>query len=175
MEIKTLVEHIRESSRKGRLIKKSELEREPISLKGSHIDNFLEELKKSEEISDINVLNGEKEIYLYSKEYLSDGYRDLLFNLEERKIEDVVVEIVRNESKIYPRPTSIEIFKLAPFNTIDLDMNIVLENVLKNGDTDIKIIKASNGVKYLYSEKYMTLGHARGLCEWIEVGQFQNP
>lgn len=175
MEVKTLVEHIREFSRKGRLIKKSELEREPINLKTSLVENFLEMLKKNEETSDINILIGKKEIYLYSKEYLSDGYRDLLFNLEERKIEDVVAEIVRNESKIYPRPTSIEIFKLSPFNMVDLDMNIVIENVLKSGDTDIKIIKASNGAKYLYSEKYMTLGHARGLCEWIEVGQFQNP
>ena len=38
---------------------------------------------------------------------------------------------------------------------------------------DIKSVEASNGARYLFSDTYMVLGYAKGLCEWVEVGQFE--
>ncbi len=36
-------------------------------------------------------------------------------------------------------------------------------------------MEASNGAIYLYSDRYMSVGKAQGLCEWIEVEQYENP
>lgn len=174
MNIEILIEFIRESSKMGRLIGKSDLEKEPLNIEASQIEKVIKKLKESESAKDIDIIIGKIEVYFYSKDYISNTYRDMLFNLKEKNIEEVIVEIVRNESKIYPRPTSLDIFRLAPFKRDDIDN--LLEEILKNKKyMDIKIVQASNGAKYLYSDIHMTLGHAKGLCEWVEVGQFENP
>lgn len=172
MMLDTLIEFIRESSKQGKLIVKNELEEGPLFIKASQIEKLIKELKEKTE--DIDIIKGKKEEYLYSKNYISNSYRDILFNLKEKNIEEVVVNIVREESKIYPRPTSLEVFKLAPFNIVDLE--VLVKEILKNEKhMDIKIVKASNEARYFYSDLYMSLGHAKGLCEWVEVGQFENP
>ncbi|MGL5279781.1 MAG: hypothetical protein ACRC8M_12025 [Cetobacterium sp.] len=174
MNIEILAQSIRESSRLGKLISKNELEKEPLKIKASKIEKVIEELKSNEKTKDIDIIKGKEEIYFYSKDYISDTYRDVLYNLKEKNIEETIVELVRMESRIYPRPTSLEIFKLNPFNRKDIDD--LIERILKNKEyTDIKSVEASNGAKYLFSDTYMMLGHATGLCEWVEVGQFENP
>ena len=40
---------------------------------------------------------------------------------------------------------------------------------------DIQQVKASNDALYLFSNLFITYGHAKGLSEWIEVEQFDNP
>lgn len=40
---------------------------------------------------------------------------------------------------------------------------------------DIHQVEASNGAIYLYSDRYMSVGKAQGLYEWIEVEQYENP
>ena len=120
------------------------------------------------------MIRGKVEVYFYSKDYISNTYRDVLYNLKEKNIEETIVELVRMESKLYPRPTSLETFKLNPFNRKDIDY--LLEKILTTKEyTDIKSVEASNGARYLFSDIYMVLGHAKGLCEWVEVGQFENP
>lgn len=67
------------------------------------------------------MIRGKVEVYFYSKDYISNTYRDVLYNLKEKNIEETIVELVRMESKLYPRPTSLETFKLNPFNRKDID------------------------------------------------------
>lgn len=170
--LNTLIDFIRESSKLGKLVTKNDLEKEPLHLKASQIEKMIKDLK--EKVEDIEIIDGKKDTYLYSKDYISNTYKDILLNLKEKNIKEVIINTVRQESHVYPRPTSLEIFKLAPFNVDDLE--ILIKEILEDENCiDIKIIKASNGARYFYSDLYMTLGHAKGLCEWVEVGQFENP
>ncbi|MBC2854315.1 hypothetical protein [Cetobacterium sp. 2G large] len=174
MNIEILAQSIREASKLGKLISKYELEREPLKIKASKIERVIEELKNSEKTKDIDIIRGKTEVYFYSKDYISNAYRDVLFNLKEKNIQEVIIDLVRKESQLYPRPTSLEIFKLSPFNRDDIED--LIDEIIKNKEyIDIKIVEASNGAKYLFSDTYMIFGHAKGLCEWVEVGQFENP
>ncbi|WP_407536716.1 hypothetical protein [Cetobacterium somerae] len=174
MNIEILAQSIREASKLGKLISKYELEREPLKIKASKIERVIEELKSSEKTKDIDIIRGKTEVYFYSKDYISNTYRDVLFNLKEKNIQEVIIDLVRKESQLYPRPTSLEIFKLSPFNRDDIED--LIDEIIKNKEyIDIKIVEASNGAKYLFSDTYMIFGHAKGLCEWVEVGQFENP
>ncbi|MCQ9625973.1 hypothetical protein HS141_03185 [Cetobacterium somerae] len=174
MNIEILAQSIREASKLGKLISKYELEREPLKIKASKIERVIEELKNSEKTKDIDIIRGKTEVYFYSKDYISNTYRDVLFNLKEKNIQEVIIDLVRKESQLYPRPTSLEIFKLSPFNRDDIED--LIDEIIKNKEyIDIKIVEASNGAKYLFSDTYMIFGHAKGLCEWVEVGQFENP
>ncbi|ERT69144.1 hypothetical protein HMPREF0202_00952 [Cetobacterium somerae ATCC BAA-474] len=174
MNIEILAQSIREASKLGKLISKYELESEPLKIKASKIERVIEELKNSEKTKDIDIIRGKTEVYFYSKDYISNTYRDVLFNLKEKNIQEVIIDLVRKESQLYPRPTSLEIFKLSPFNRDDIED--LIDEIIKNKEyIDIKIVEASNGAKYLFSDTYMIFGHAKGLCEWVEVGQFENP
>ncbi|MHA4986925.1 hypothetical protein [Cetobacterium somerae] len=174
MNIEILAQSIREASKLGKLISKYELEREPLKIKASKIERVIEELKNSEKTKDIDIIRGKTEVYFYSKDYISNTYRDVLFNLKEKNIQEVIIDLIRKESQLYPRPTSLEIFKLSPFNRDDIED--LIDEIIKNKEyIDIKIVEASNGAKYLFSDTYMIFGHAKGLCEWVEVGQFENP
>lgn len=174
MNIEILAQSIREASKLGKLISKYELEKEPLKIKASKIERVIEELKNSEKTKDIDIIRGKTEVYFYSKDYISNTYRDVLFNLKEKNIQEVIIDLVRKESQLYPRPTSLEIFKLSPFNRDDIED--LIDEIIKNKEyIDIKIVEASNGAKYLFSDTYMIFGHAKGLCEWVEVGQFENP
>lgn len=174
MNIEILAQSIREASKLGKLISKYELEREPLKIKASKIERVIEELKNSEKTKDIDIIRGKTEVYFYSKDYISNTYRDVLFNLKEKNIQEVIIDLVRKESQLYPRPTSLEIFKLSPFNRDDIED--LIDEIIKNKEyIDIKIVEASNGAKYLFSDTYMIFGHAKGLCEWVEVGQSENP
>lgn len=174
MNIEILAQSIREASKLGKLISKYELEREPLKIKASKIERMIEELKSSEKTKDIDTIRGKTEVYFYSKDYISNTYRDVLFNLKEKNIQEVIIDLVRKESQLYPRPTSLEIFKLSPFNRDDIED--LIDEIIKNKEyIDIKIVEASNGAKYFFSDTYMIFGHAKGLCEWVEVGQFENP
>lgn len=173
MNIEILAQSIREASKLGKLISKYELEREPLKIKASKIERVIEELKNSEKTKETDIIRGKIEVYFYSKDYISNTYRDILFNLKEKNIQEVIIDLVRKESQLYPRPTSLEIFKRSLFNRDDIED--LIDEIIKNKEyIDIKIVEASNGAKYLFSDTYIIFGYAKGLCEWVEVGQFEN-
>lgn len=84
MNIEILAQSIREASKLGKLISKYELEREPLKIKASKIERVIEELKNSEKTKETDIIRGKIEVYFYSKDYISNTYRDILFNLKEK-------------------------------------------------------------------------------------------
>ena len=86
MNIEILIEFIRESSKMGRLIGKSDLEKEPLNIEASQIEKVIKKLKESESAKDIDIIIGKIEVYFYSKDYISNTYRDMLFNLNLKHI-----------------------------------------------------------------------------------------
>ncbi len=86
-----------------------------------------------------------------------------------------IVETVREESRIYPRPTKVEVFKEPVFNINSGELWTYVEQIVEQEEFgDIQLIQASTGVHYLYSTQYLDADHAKSLIEWEEVERFRN-
>ncbi len=115
-------------------------------------------------------------LFLYSEKFISDSYASILLRAEENDPCATIASTVRDESKTYPRPTSVMFFKAQVFNISPDELDAqVLKTLERPEFNDIKLIDASTGARYLYSNLYLTEDHARSLVEWEEVGKQQNP
>lgn len=167
---------IRDKSFEGKVCNAEDFLEEPFLLDIDEVLNNIKELKTREDFKDIYTIKGESAIYLFSEKYVTHNYANMLVMVEERDLLKLIAESVRNESKTYPRPTTIKLFTLRPFNLSKEDIEHVLEELKKREEYgDIKETKTSNGVLYLYSDKYMTKAHAASLAEWVEVERYENP
>ncbi|MDP3177569.1 MAG: hypothetical protein Q8M76_06670, partial [Spirochaetaceae bacterium] len=87
-----------------------------------------------------------------------------------------VADTVRDESRIYPRPTDIRVFSEEPFSLRESAvMEIVGRLELHPEGADIRSCRASNRALYLYSSIHLDPNLAQSQAEWIEVGQKENP
>jgi hypothetical protein len=113
--------------------------------------------------------------YLYSATYLTDNYANLLARVESKDPCTAVAETVREESRIFPRPTKVELFYSPVFQIAPGQMETVVENTLRRPEfSDIKKIVATTGAIYLFSDKYMEPGQAETLVRWEEVDKYRN-
>lgn len=173
-KIKEIVSLIRENSSKGKFTKDEDLYLEPISLTEENITEVIETLKLDSECSDIVQRQGKERAYLYSNKKMSENYANMVFRVEEKDLLKLLVETVRYESKIYPRPTDIGLFSRSPFNFDDVQVHDFLKQVIEKDEySDILKIKTSNGSIYIYSTKYMSNDHAVALAEWSEVQKYE--
>ncbi len=148
----------------------------PFSLEVEELLALLDELKLEGAYKDIYSIKGEKTIYLFSNQYITHNYANMMVMVEERDLIKLVAETVRYESKTYPRPTDVRLFYRNPFKlSVDI-FKAVLKQLKETVDyDDIKETKASNNAVYLYSDKFMDRSHATSLAEWVEVEADQNP
>lgn len=169
-------EFIRDRSYEGILTNAEDFIDEPLSLEVEEVLQMIDELKMREEFSDICISKGAERIYLFSENYITKNYAKMMISVAERDLLNLIAETVREESKIYPRPTDVRLFSKAPFNlSKDEFKELYLQLVKKEEYSDIQETRASNNAPYLYSEKFMKKAHAASLAEWIEVGAEQNP
>ncbi len=88
----------------------------------------------------------------------------------------MMAEVIREHSRIYPRPVPIALFQCSPFNlTEDLIERALQEMSLQEPYRDISQVTSSIGNTFLYSKDYLDQDYATMLAEWIDVGQVQNP
>ena len=137
----------------------------------------LDEMEEDDAYRDITpIVASTGAVFLYSSRYIADNYAKILVRAEASDACATIAATVREDSEIYPRPTSIEFFKNPVFNIDAVALEAEVENTLNNPEyQDIKKIMASTGVLYLYSDKHLTEPHARALVEWEEVGRHENP
>ncbi|MCK5606279.1 hypothetical protein KAR91_30545 [Candidatus Pacearchaeota archaeon] len=115
-------------------------------------------------------------LYLYSDTHITDSYASILARAEANDPCATIASTVRDESRIYPRPTSVELFKESVFNIDPVELETHVSRTIERQEfKDIKMISVSTGVHYLYSDLYMNEAHARSLAEWEEVEQYDNP
>jgi ribosome-interacting GTPase 1 len=175
-KVKVIVDYIRVNSAKGKFIKESDLLSEPISLEESNINEYISSIKSSTEYLDIVELNGKQQKYIYSNKEMTENYAKMIFRIEENDLLNLIVETIRRDSKIYPKPTPMHIFTNHPFNFSDNMLNSMFKQIVEEEDyKDIEKTVASNGAVYLFSNKHLTRDHAEALTEWIEVLRFENP
>jgi len=170
-KITAIVEMIRNNTKDVKLTKLEDLPMEDLDF-----ESLWNQISEKEEFADIKKIDGSKGIYLYSELSMTNNYANMLARIEDKDLLKAIAETVRNESRIYPRPTSSKLFTSSPFSIKKEELSDILSQLkAKEEYKDICETTASNGTIYLYSNKYMTKGHAQALTEWIEVLQYQNP
>lgn len=175
--LQDIVNHVREKSAELRLVKSENLISEPYDLNNDQIEYLHDDLSNDEQYNDIRFMSAERSgrKYLYSATFISDSYARSLMRIEEKDPCLMIADTVREESKVYPRPTCIQLFTFAPFSLTIEGIKNHLEEIKRRAEfEDICWFKASTGVVYLYSNQFISERFARRQAEWFEVEQFEN-
>lgn len=150
----------------------------PVSdLEPDRVQVILADMGKDDRYKDIKSLAASTgAVYLYSETYITKNYAEILARAEANDPCATIAATVRDESRIYPRPTNIELFKDRVFNIDPDEVETHITRTLEQQEfNDIKLILASTGASYLYSNLYMSEDYAKSLVEWEEVEQYDNP
>lgn len=173
---KEVAELIRSYSLQGRFFKEEELFIKPLGFTAEEAEELTRSLELMAEYRDIATLQGKKHKYYYSKQKMTDSYAQMVFRIEEKDLAKAMVELIRKNSRIYPRPTAIKTFYEKPFSFSRELIEELMKKLKENNEyKDIEEVKASNGASYLYSNSFLTNNHARSLAQWIEVDQYDTP
>lgn len=137
----------------------------------------LDELAEDERYGDIRLVTASTGAgYLYSEAYITRTYAGILIRAAANDPCATIAATVRDESRIYPRPTPVDLFRERIFNIEADELDIHVGRLLEREEyQDIKKIVASTEAVYLYSDKYLNPNQAKALVEWNEVGLDENP
>jgi len=129
-----------------------------------------------EEHGDVKEIEGKNGVSrYYSSIYMGDKYVKILIQKGEDPLL-MIAELVRENSKIYPRPIPFHIFKESPF---EFSEEVLLDFLKEMGEQeeyqDIARTTTSIGTVYLYSTHHLEPDYASTLAEWLDVGQANNP
>lgn len=141
------------------------------------LQTALEELAEDDRYGDIRLVTSSTGAdYLYSETYITRSYAGILIRAAANDPCATIAATVRDESRIYPRPTPVELFREPIFNIEAGELDVHVARVLQREEyQDIKKIVASTGAVYLYSDLYLHPNQALAQVEWTEVGQDENP
>jgi hypothetical protein len=176
-----LLAAIRDASRVAKLKPISELKEillaQPVGTDAVALPSMdLETMVAEAAEDDIKLMRGTRDIYYFSENFMTAAYALHLFRVMEKDPARMVADTVRDESRIYPRPTPAYAFLHPPFSMKEAELDGVLWQISQRNDmTDIKSTTVSNGALYLYSTLHLTVLHAETMAEWNEVGQAENP
>lgn len=136
----------------------------------------IEALLAEQADEDIKLMRGSRDVYYFSESFMTAAYALHLFRVAEKDPARMVADTVRDESRIYPRPTPVSTFLDVPFRMTRAELDGILWQISQRNDmTDIKQTTASDGSLYLYSSSFLEEAHADSLAEWDAVGQAENP
>ena len=114
--------------------------------------------------------------YLHSDRYISSSYARILARAEANDPLVTIAETVREESRVYPRVTSLATFEQAVFNIDPQELDGHIERLLSDESyADIKKTVVSNGAVYLFSERHLDPRLAARQAEDAELGDELNP
>ncbi|WP_261433762.1 iron-sulfur cluster assembly scaffold protein [Berryella wangjianweii] len=124
------------------------------------------------ECSTIAVIEGEYEYYLYDTEAMTSSFAHWSFLAAEGNDAATLVDCVREESRLYPRPMPASGFSNRPFHKTPDEVERIFAEVRESGNyPDIERTVASNGDVYFYSTRYLDPDYAASLAEWRAVGR----
>lgn len=166
------VDHVRAESRAARIVPRQLLLAEPFLYTDEQVDELFAALSADESCADIVCTSDERtgEQYLHSTKFLSVPYARLLLRSQANDPAFMIAQTVRENSEIYPRPTSVEYFEYEPFS-LELAEVFAHLTVMESLEeyADIRRVTVSNGMVYLYSDRFMTEPQAQGSAQWEEV------
>lgn len=135
------------------------------------------EMTESGEYPDLqSIIAPNGKTFLYSDKYMSAQYATMLSRVEADNKGTPIAMTVRDDSKAYHRVTHIEFFQAKLFNIAPEEFDSTIAQMLEQEEfKDIKLLVASTGARFLYSDLYIDDFYAKNLAEWEEVGQYENP
>lgn len=137
------------------------------------IDETLKQLSEDENCKDIKSIKGDKDIYYYSQDHMSDNYAMIALLVDEKDVAKTIAEMVRWNSKTYPCPTPRYYFSNSPYFLTEPQIERALKKISTSEDyKDICELETNNKVKYLYSTQTMSEKYARSLAETVEYGEY---
>ena len=129
-----------------------------------------------EELKDIAILPGRKDVYYYDGSIMTRHYAQLDSMLQEKDILHTIASVARSDSDIYPRPTQFSKLQNIPFRfSRDELLGAAARMRFEPEYADIQLIQASNGAQAFFSTRYLARDYAQSLLEWIEVEEPANP
>ncbi len=118
---------------------------------------MMRELMEQEEYKDICVYQGAKDLYYYTYPTLAHNYVKNVALAQEDDLPHTIAEIVRYESKIYPRATAIETFSKFPYHYTEIQTRRALELMAKLPEyADIETYVSGKKKTYIFSTKYLS-------------------
>lgn len=111
----------------------------------------------------------------YSVQFMTEMYARLLVRKEGDPLQ-LIAEIVRENSSLYPRPFPAGGFERSPFGMRRDEIRQCLDRMAGlEAYQDIARTTTSAGNHFLYSTTHLDPDYAATLAEWIDVGQYDNP
>ncbi len=143
---------------------------EDLDLDRETIVSLLENRQDYEDLKDIEIIERDKDSYIYDSSLFTRQYALTAVILEEGNILEAISERTRKDCKIYPRPVQVTALKLPPYAYTDEEISAALDKMKTMDEySDIGTVSASNGGVCIYSSEFMSEKYARALCEDIEV------
>lgn len=174
--VEIVADFIRQHSASGNLVARSLFTLPPYLLTEEDLDPLLESLRQGDRGTDITCVKGSQDEYYYSTQTMTENYADMCVQVVERDICRAVAEAVRFDCRTYPRPYKVAMLEQPPYRFEPQEIEAALATMDVHPDyADIRRVESSNAEPYLFSERFMSYGKAYGLCEWLEVEQYQNP
>lgn len=128
------------------------------------------------EVTDIVILYGKSGTYLYSKPIMSHSFAHALFNTAEGDDLATFADVVRTESRVYPRPVSASDFLNQPYLWSADKVAGLFERALNDeAYADIELTKTSLGESFFYSTRHLSPAQGKALAEWYGVEKHRNP
>lgn len=126
--------------------------------------------------ADICVLEGKSTTYFYSNAYMTDAYANWAFLAQEDDKVQTFVTVVREDSRVYPRPMVYRSLLNPPFRMTEDEVLQCWQTVQETGEfPDIESCEASNGDVYFFSTDYLSPRYAQSLAEYESVERLANP
>jgi hypothetical protein len=111
----------------------------------------------------------------YSLQFMTETYARLLLQREGDPLQ-LIAEIVRENSALYPRPFPLGAFERTPFTMTREEIQRCLDQMsCHQAYQDIARTITSAGNVFLYSTLHLDPDYAATLAEWTDVGQHDNP
>lgn len=117
------------------------------------------------------------DVYYHSDRHMSGYYAVVLSRVAAKDPVSAVAAMVRDESRIYPRPTCIQFFMEPVFGIPACDLEAVFNAMLQKpeyGDIKLMVHPETGGV-YAYSSQYLGGEEAYKMMHWVEVVKDANP
>ncbi len=125
---------------------------------------------------DIRSVTDASHTFYYSEASLSDAYALHLARVRSGSPVHLIAETVRDNSRIYPRPTPVAFFGLSPFGMSAEMISRAIESIKTSPEyDDIRECRTRRTTLYLYSDRFMPEAQAAYLAEWEETGEEENP
>lgn len=173
-----MAETLQEASAGGRLVRLGEAAAvflPEIPAEGA-VERLRELLPSAGAASGIGLIGEGDDTYLYAEGGMNAAYALLAHRALVSDAAGLIAETVREDSRLYPRPTPLAVFAATPFRlSLEEAEKAVVGMAGDPRYDDIQQVAASDGQVFLYSRRHLDPDLASSLAEWYAVGQFASP